>query len=78
MRLRRAIAHRLRETRGFEADPARIVVGAGSQLLDAALVQLLRPGGSVALENPGYPRLAQIYESAGLSVRPISQSTDTS
>lgn len=51
--------------------PARIVVGAGSQLLDAALVQLLRPGGSVALENPGYPRLAQIYESAGLSVRPI-------
>ena len=71
LRLRRAIAHRLRETRGFEADPACIVVGAGSQLLDAALVQLLRPRGSVALENPGYPRLAQIYESAGLSVRSI-------
>lgn len=71
LRLRHAIAHRLRETRGFEADPACIVVGAGSQLLDAALVQLLRPRGSVALENPGYPRLAQIYESAGLSVRSI-------
>lgn len=71
LRLRRAIAHRLRETRGFEADPARIVVGAGSQLLDAALAQLLRPRGLVALENPGYPRLAQIYESAGVSVQPI-------
>ena len=71
LRLRHAIAHKLRETRGFEADPACIVVGAGSQLLDAALVQLLQPRGSVALENPGYPRLAQIYESAGLSVRSI-------
>lgn len=71
LRLRRAIARRLHETRGLEADPERIVVGAGSQLLDAALVQLLRPRGSVALENPGYPRLAQIYESAGLPVSPI-------
>lgn len=71
LRLRRAIARRLHETRGLEADPERIVVGAGSQLLDAALVQLLRPRGSVALENPGYPRLAQIYESAGLPVCPI-------
>lgn len=71
LRLRRAIARRLHETRGLEADPERIVVGAGSQLLDAALVQLLRPRGSVALENPGYPRLVQIYESAGLPVCPI-------
>lgn len=71
LRLRRAIARRLRETRGLEANSERIVVGAGSQLLDAALVQLLRPRGSVALENPGYPRLAQIYESAGLPVCPI-------
>lgn len=74
LRLRRAIAARLRQTRGIEADPACIVVGAGAQLLDAALAQLLRCVGtcSVALENPGYPRLAQLYEAAGLEVRPVS------
>lgn len=72
LRLRRAIARRLHETRGIVADPACIVVGAGSQLLDAALAQLLRPQGGIALENPGYPRLAQIYQAAGLAVHPVA------
>ncbi len=72
LRLRRAIADRLRQTRGIEVDASCIVIGAGSQLLDAALVQLLRPAGPIALENPGYPRLAQIYEAAGASVCPVA------
>ena len=40
-RLRRAIAHHLRGTRGMNVDPNNIVIGAGSQLLDTMLGQLL-------------------------------------
>ena len=71
LRLRCAVAQRLRQTRGIDVDPECIVIGAGSQLLDAALAQLLRSRGAVALENPGYPRLVQIYQFAGLRVCPI-------
>lgn len=70
-RLRKAISDLLRQTRAIHADPSCIVVGAGSQLLVASLVQLVRPVGSVALENPGYPRLSQIYASAGMRIDPV-------
>lgn len=71
-RLRLAIAGRLRQTRGIDADPERIVVGAGAQILDVALAQLLRSSGPIALEDPGYPRLERIYSSLGLTVCPIA------
>ncbi len=71
LRLRRAIADRLRQVRGIDASPERIVIGAGSQMLDAMLAQLIRPSGGIALEDPGYPRLAQIYGSLGLRVAPV-------
>ena len=70
-RLRCAIADRLRQVRGIDASPERIVIGAGAQMLDAMLAQLIRPSGGIALEDPGYPRLAQIYGSLGLQVAPV-------
>lgn len=71
-RLRQAISERLRQTRGIDADPECIVVGAGAQILDVALAQLLRPSGAIALEDPGYPRLQRIYSSLGLAVCPVA------
>ena len=40
-RLRAAISDHLRQTRGMQVDPSRIVVGAGAQVLDNMIVQLL-------------------------------------
>ena len=37
-----------------------------------ALAQLLRSSGSIALEDPGYPRLQRIYSSLGLAVCPVA------
>jgi len=70
-RLRCAIADRLRQVRGIDASPEHIVIGAGAQMLDAMLAQLIRPSGGIALEDPGYPSLAQIYGSLGLQVVPV-------
>lgn len=71
LRLRRAIASHIHSTRGFAADPSCIVVGAGAQVLYNLIIQLLDRPRAVALENPGYLRLARIYEANGIEISPI-------
>ena len=65
-RLRQALADYLRQSRGMEVDPGRIVVGAGAQVLDNMLVQLLGRDAAYAVEDPGYPRLKRLYEANGV------------
>lgn len=65
-RLRQALADYLRQSRGMEVDPGRIVVGAGAQVLDNILVQLLGRQAAYAVEDPGYPRLKRLYEANGV------------
>lgn len=71
MRLRRAIAAHLRQSRGLVVDPARIVVGAGAQMLDVMISQLVGIGREFAVEDPGYVRLTRIYEACGQRVRHV-------
>lgn len=70
-RLRLAIAHHLRGTRGMNVNPDNIVIGAGAQLLDTMLVQLLGADKIYAVEDPGYLRLTRIYQAMGCEVRHI-------
>ena len=70
-RLRRAITHHLRGTRGMNVNPDNIVIGAGAQLLDTMLVQLLGADKVYAVEDPGYLRLTRIYQAMGCEVRHI-------
>ena len=70
-RLRHAIAHHLRGTRGMNVNPDNIVIGAGAQLLDTMLVQLLGADKTYAVEDPGYLRLTRIYQAMGCKVRHI-------
>lgn len=67
-RLRRAIAAHLRGSRGMDVDPEAIVIGAGAQLLDTMLVQLLGREKAYAVEDPGYLRLTRIYQASGCDV----------
>lgn len=70
-RLRCAIAHHLRGTRGMNVNPDNIVIGAGAQLLDTMLVQLLGEDKTYAVEDPGYLRLTRIYQAMGCEVRHV-------
>lgn len=67
-RLRRAIAAYLRGARGMDVDPACIYVGAGAQVLYSMVVKLLGSGTAFAVEDPGAPGLAALYEGAGARV----------
>ena len=70
-RLREAIASHLRQTRGMVVDPENVVVGAGAQILDSCIVQLLGRGRAYGVEDPGYPRLMRLYAANGVEVRHV-------
>ncbi len=63
--LREAIASHLAAFRGMQVDPDQIIVGAGTEYLYGLLIQLLGKDRSYCLEDPGYPKIAQIYEANG-------------
>ncbi len=63
LRLRETLATYLAGFRGMRVDPSQIVVGAGAQTLYNLIVQLLGRNRRFAVEDPGYPRLTQIYRS---------------
>lgn len=74
--LRVALARYLGGSRGIQVDPDCIVIGAGAQVLYLLVVQLLGMGNRIALENPGYTKLAEIYQSLGMATDLISTDKD--
>ena len=63
--LRQAIATHLGAFRGMQVDPDQIIVGAGTEYLYGMLVKLLGKDKIYCIENPGYKKIRQIYESNG-------------
>lgn len=76
LRLRRAIAAHLRAFRGMDVDSQCIVIGAGSQTLYQLIVQLLGRSLRFAVEDPGYPRLTQIYRANDVDVAHVPLEPD--
>lgn len=68
--LRRAIAANLRDMKGMAVAPEQIVVGAGAEYLYLLLAQLLE-GAAFAVEDPGYPKIRQVYSKCGADCRPV-------
>ena len=69
--LREAIARDLRDFKGMTVSPEQIVVGAGAEYLYLLLAQLLGREAVIALEDPGYPKIRQVYGKWGTACRPI-------
>ena len=63
MGLRKAIAGHLEQFRGMHVQPEQIFIGAGTEYLYGLLIQLLGFDKTYAIENPGYEKIAQIYNS---------------
>lgn len=61
--LRCAIAEHLKAFRGMQVSPEQIIIGAGTEYLYGLLIQLLGIKKRYAVEDPGYRKISQIYES---------------
>lgn len=73
--LREAIAGYLRQFRDIHVEPEQIFVGAGTEYLYGLLVQFLGFDKIYAIENPGYEKIAQIYDSYQVDYRFIDMDT---
>lgn len=70
--LRQAIAQDLRQYRGMSVAPEQILIGAGAEYLYLLLGQLLGNQGAFGVEDPGYGKIRQVYQQAGVQVKPIA------
>ena len=71
LELRQAIAEDLRNFKGMSVLPEQIVVGAGAEYLYLMLAQLFGPQAVFAVEDPGYPKIRQVYQKCGAACRPV-------
>ena len=67
LELRRAIAAWLLAFRGMTVSPSQIILGAGTESLYSLLIKLLGRDKRYAVEDPGYGKIAKIYESEAVS-----------
>lgn len=74
--LRMAIANYLYGFRGMDISPEQIVVGAGTEYLYSLLIQLLGRSHIFAMEDPGYHKVARIYEANQVKIQYISSSKE--
>lgn len=63
LELRKNIANFLKDFRDMNVKPEQIIIGAGTEYLYSLIIQLLGNDIKYGLENPGYPKTAQIYKS---------------
>lgn len=66
MELREEIANYLYRFAGMDVDSEQIIIGAGTEQLYNMLIQFFKKDCVFAVENPGYPKIAQIYEANGV------------
>ena len=64
--LRQAIAEHLAGFRGMQVSPEQVIIGAGTDFLYNLLIQLLGRDKIYAVEDPGYGKIARIYEAGGV------------
>lgn len=69
--LREEIARYLLQYQGLEATPDQIIIGAGTEYLYSLLIRLLGGDKVYAVETPGYPKTARIYETNRVAVKYI-------
>lgn len=69
--LRQAIARDLRDYRGMAVSPEQIVIGAGAEYLYLLLGQMLGRDTVLAVEDPGYAKIAQVYRRSGVRCVPV-------
>lgn len=86
LELRIAIARHLKAFRDISVKPEQIIIGAGTEYLYGLLIQLLGFDKLYAVEDPGYQKIAKVYEkhqvkcchipldSLGISISELEQS----
>lgn len=74
--LRSAIASHLLQFRGMNVAPEQIIIGAGTEYLYGILIQLLGRNRIYAVEDPGYKKINQVYNSNQVACKYIPMTSN--
>lgn len=69
--LRQAISSYLYKFRGMIVDANHIVIGAGAEYLYSLIIKLLGRDKIYGIEDPGYRKIAKIYNTEGIAIKYI-------
>lgn len=75
LKLREAIAMYLQENRGFSCSLDNIIISSGTEYLFQILFGILNPDSTFAIENPGYEKWCNLFESNRIKYIPIPVSS---
>lgn len=70
--LREAICRYLARSRSIQISPSQIVIGSGAEYLYGVCIQMLGRDNTVALENPSYEKIRQVYAVNGAKYELLS------
>ena len=70
--LRNAICNYLIEFRDMNVRPEQVIIGAGTEYLYGLIIQLLGYDKIYAVENPGYKKIAKVYNSNNVECKVVS------
>lgn len=74
--LRAAIADYLHQFKNMNVEPNQIIIGSGNEYLYGLIIQLFGKEKVYAIENPGYKKIAQVYESNCVVCKKINLDDD--
>jgi len=74
--LRQAISRYLARSRGMEAAPEQIIVGAGAEYLYGLVVEMLGRERIFAIEDPSYEKIEKVYMARGVACEKLTLGQD--
>ncbi|MBQ9211790.1 MAG: PLP-dependent aminotransferase family protein [Clostridia bacterium] len=73
---RQSLSRYLARSRGIQADPEQIVIGAGTEYLYGLLTEMLGWEKGWAIEFPSYEKIEQVYSARGIMLDPLPLARD--
>ncbi len=74
--LREEICHYIARSRGISVKPSQVIIGSGAEYLYGLIAQLLDTGRVIAIEDPSYEKIREVYEAMGLTCDPLKLNPD--
>ncbi len=76
LQLRNEICHYLARSRGIAIEPSQVIIGSGAEYLYGLIAQLFGTGSVIALEDPSYGKIREVYESMGIRCEMLAMKQD--
>ncbi len=76
MQLRSEICHYLAKSRGIFIEPSQVIIGSGAEYLYGLIAQLFGAGSVIAIENPSYKKIREVYKAMGVHCEMLTMKQD--